>query len=106
MRALYATLIGGIAGAAMLVPAVEAAPKVGERVTVTACVVAGVGPGCLTIRDRDGTVYNITGATPRPPVGGTMIRLRGTVTDNLSMCVQGIVLDKIEWTATKQKCPN
>jgi len=57
MRALYATLIGGIAGAAMLVPAVEAAPKVGERVTVTACVVAGVVPTAASVEPNPVAVF-------------------------------------------------
>jgi hypothetical protein len=99
-------LVAGITGAVVLSSVAQSAPKVGEPVTVTACVYAGVGPGCLMLRGADGAVYNITGAKPRPPVGGSMIRLRGTVTDNLSMCAQGIVLDRIEWTVTKQKCPN
>ena len=53
----------------------------------------------------DGTVYNITSANPKPPLD-VMIQLRGTVTDKLSACNQGLVLDNINWTPTQQKCAN
>jgi hypothetical protein len=84
----------------------QAAPRRGDRVSVTACVFPGVAPNCLMIRDADGTIYNITAATPRPRLGERMIRLRGTVTDKASICGQGIVLDRIRWTRTRQRCPN
>ena len=83
-----------------------AAPKRGDRVSIAACVFAGVTGNCLMIRDADGTIYNVTAASPRPRVGAHMIRLRGTVTDRLSLCGQGIVLDRIRWTRTRQRCPN
>ncbi len=82
-----------------------AAPKRGDRVSIVACPVAGITGNCLMIRDAAGTVYNITSASPRPPLGGRMIRLRGTVTDRLSICGQGVVLDRIRWTRTRQSCP-
>jgi hypothetical protein len=91
----------------LLIPgAALAAPKLGERVSLTACPHAGVTPPCLTISDLDGTPYNITGATPKPPLNGRMIRLRATLTDKLSACQQGIVLDHIRWTPVRQKCTN
>ena len=34
-----------------------------------------------------------------------MIRVRGTVTDKMSICGEGIVLDRIRWTRTRQLCP-
>jgi hypothetical protein len=83
-----------------------AAPKRGDRVVVTACPFAGVTAKCLMIRGADGTIYNITAASPRPRFGQRMIRLRGTVTDKFSMCGQGIVLDRIRWTRTRLRCPN
>jgi hypothetical protein len=82
----------------------HAAPKTGEPVTVTACAYPGVTGLCLMINGPDGTVYNITGANPRPPLD-TAVRLRGTVTDKLSICGQGRVLNDISWSATQQKCP-
>jgi hypothetical protein len=85
--------------------AAGAAPPVGTQVSVRACPYAGVTDPCLMINGADGTVYNITSASPKPPPGG-MIRLRGTVTDKLSACIQGTVLDGITWRALRRKCPN
>jgi hypothetical protein len=82
-----------------------AAPKPGENVSVAACVRAGVEASCLMISGADGTVFNITSANPKPP-RDVIIELRGTVTDKLSACNQGVVLDNINWTATQRKCPN
>ena len=94
-----------IAVAAIVVPAAaQTAPKVGQRVTVTGCPFAGVTASCLMIKGADGTVYNITGVTPKPRVMDRMIRLRGLVTDKVSMCNQGVVLDRIRWTRVRQKC--
>jgi hypothetical protein len=87
------------------VAAALAAPKPGENVSVAACVRPGVEASCLMISGPDGAVYNVTGASPKPP-GDVVIQLRGTVTEKLSACNQGVVLDNISWTATQQKCPN
>jgi hypothetical protein len=84
----------------------QAAPQAGERVALTACPHAGITAPCLTINGADGTLYNITGAAPKPPLNGRMIRLRATVSDKLSACLQGIVLDRIRWTPVRQKCTN
>ena len=95
------------AGAALLLSlSAQAAPSVGQRVTVTGCAFAGVTATCLMIKSSDGTVYNITGVNPRPRVLDRMIRVRGTVTDKASMCNQGIVLDRIRWSRTRQQCSN
>jgi hypothetical protein len=98
---------GALAVAAVLIAgAAQAAPQVGERIALTACPHAGITAPCLTVSGPDGTVYNITGATPKPPLDGRMIRLRATVSDKLSACLQGIVLDRIRWTPVRQKCTN
>jgi hypothetical protein len=91
---------------ALLAGAARAAPQAGDRVALTACPHAGVAAPCLTINGADGTVYNITGASPRPPLNGRMIRLRATVSDKLSACLQGLGLDRIRWTPVRQKCAN
>jgi hypothetical protein len=91
--------------AALLSCAAQAAP-VGERVALTACPHAGITAPCLTVNGADGTLYNITAATQRPPLNGRMIRLRATVTDKLSTCLQGTMLDRIRWTPVRQKCTN
>ena len=57
------------------------------------------------ITGEDGSVYNITGANPKPPLD-VKIQLRGTVTDKLSACNQGLVLENITWTPTQEKCGN
>ncbi|HEY6258948.1 MAG TPA: hypothetical protein VIY51_24490 [Xanthobacteraceae bacterium] len=101
-RLVFAALLAGTLSAA----AAQAAPQVGERVALTGCPHAGVTAPCLTINAADGTVYNITGATPKPSLNGRMIRLRATVTDKLSACLQGTVLDRIRWTPVRQKCAN
>ena len=59
---------------------------------------------CLMIKSSEGKVYNITSITPRPRPLDRMIRIRGMVTDKLSMCNEGIVLDHIRWTRVRQQC--
>jgi len=49
---------------------------------------------------------NITSVSPKPRLVERMIRLRGTITDKVSMCNQGVVLDRIRWSRTRQKCSN
>jgi hypothetical protein len=88
-----------------LSPAPQAAPKRGDRVTVTGCPYRGVTAGCLLIRARDGSVYNISSVSPRPRESGRMIRLHGAVTERASMCAVGVVLERIRWTRTRQRCP-
>jgi hypothetical protein len=96
-----------VLGAAMLAtPAAQAAPKVGERIAITACPYRGVVATCLMIDGADGTVFNISGANPKPRLMGRMIWLRGTITDKASLCSQGTVLDRVRWTRLPQRCPN
>jgi len=76
-----------------------------ERVSIIGCPYPGVTGSCLMIKAANGTVYNISGVSPRPRLSGRMIRVRGTVTDKMSVCGQGIVLDRIRWTRTRQRCP-
>jgi hypothetical protein len=80
--------------------------KRSERVSVTGCPYAGVTGNCLMIKGPAGTVYNITSMLPRPRQSERMIRVRGSVTDKMSICGEGIVLDRIRWTRTRQRCPN
>jgi hypothetical protein len=77
----------------------------GKKVTVTGCPYPGVLATCLLIKDKDGTVYNITVANPKPPFNDVAIIVTGTVTDKLSICNQGTVLDDIKWDRTKMRCP-
>ena len=85
---------------------IRAETKRQERVSVTGCPSAGVTANCLMIKAPNGTVYNITSVTPRPRQSGLMIRVRGSVTDKMSICGEGVVLERIRWTRTRQRCPN
>jgi hypothetical protein len=77
----------------------------GDSVSVLACARPGVEANCTVITGDDGSVYNITSANPKPPLN-VRIQLRGTVTDKLSACNQGLVVENITWTATQQPCGN
>ena len=92
---------------ASLLSCVLASPAVaeGKKVTVTSCPYPGVLATCIMIKNKDGTVYNITGANPKPPFNDVAIIVTGTVTDKLSICNQGTVLDDIKWDRTKMRCP-
>jgi hypothetical protein len=95
---VLAWLVFGLAGAG-------AAPRAGVRIAVTGCPYAGVTATCLMLNDTDGTVYNVSGASPWPRLIGRMIWLRGTVSTRTSLCAQGIVLERIRWTRLRQQCP-
>jgi len=77
-----------------------------ERVTIAGCPYPGVTANCLMIKAANGPAYNITAISPRPRPSGRVIRVRGTVTDKMSVCGEGVVLDRIRWTRTRQLCPN
>ena len=96
----------GLGMLAPVAPAAYAASKLGDRVAVTACPYRGVVATCLMINAADGTVFNISGANPKPRLTSRMIWLRGTATDKVSMCGQGVVLDRIRWTRLPLRCPN
>ena len=76
-----------------------------ERVTIAGCPYPGVTATCLMIKGANGPVYNISAISPRPRSSGRVIRVRGSVTDKMSACGEGIVLDRIRWTRTRQLCP-
>jgi len=77
----------------------------GKKVTIAGCPYPGVEFACLMIKDKDGTVYNISAASPRPVPNEVAIALTGTVTPKLSLCMQGVVLDDIKWERSKARCP-
>ena len=90
--------------ATLLLPGTASAAP-GDTVSVLACARAGVEAKCLVITAADGRLYNITSANPRPPLD-VRIQLRGTETDKVSFCNQGLVVENITWTATQEKCGN
>jgi hypothetical protein len=98
------TAAAAILLATCLLPAAATAAP-GDAVSVLACARAGVEAKCLMITGVNGSVYNITSANPTPPLD-VKIQLRGTVTDKLSACNQGLVVENITWTATQEQCGN
>lgn len=92
--------------ALLLSSTAQAAPNVGQRVTLMGCAFAGVSATCLMIKDADGALYDISEIRPRPRVLNRVIRVRGTVSNKAGVCIQGIVLDRIRWSRTRQRCPN
>jgi hypothetical protein len=82
----------------------KAAAKTGAKITITGCANVGMPPTCTIIKGGDGANYEVTTARPVLPLDGTEVRLTGTVTDNLSICMQGRVLKDIEWSKTGKKC--
>jgi len=83
---------------------VLALPAVAADISVTGCVEPGVEAGCLLIKDADKT-YNVTHAKPTPQVGqhGTV---SGTLSEGISICQQGKILDPAVWTPdTGKSCP-
>src|SRR5262245_34865409 len=98
-------MVAVVLAAALALPA-QAASRAGQRVTITGCPFAGVTASCLMIKGADGTIYNITAISPRPRRLDRAIRVRGAVSDKVSMCNQGIVLERIRGSRTRQQCSN
>ncbi|MFY9291513.1 MAG: hypothetical protein WAP03_12565 [Methylorubrum rhodinum] len=75
-----------------------------QSVTVTGCPANGIEVGCIVIKDEDGKTYNITNAKPKPKVGSKAIKLTGTVSDKVSFCNQGTILEEIKYEETSKDC--
>jgi hypothetical protein len=103
---MAAGVVALVVVALLTAPAAVAESKRPARVSITGCPYPGVTGSCLMVKAANGTVYNISSASPRPRLSGRMIRVRGSITDQLSACGQGFVLDRIRWTRTRQRCPN
>jgi hypothetical protein len=78
--------------------------KAGAKITITGCASVGTPPTCVVMRGADGGHYEVTAARFAPPLDGNEVRLTGTVTDNVSICMQGRVLRDVEWTKTGKRC--
>ena len=75
-----------------------------EDITVTGCAAAGVEGKCI-ILESDGKTYDISAAQPTP-VPGTYGTVKGTLTDRVSTCQQGQVVDPATWKVDLgQQCP-
>ncbi len=76
----------------------------GEDLTVSGCAAAGVEGNCITLKAGD-KVYDITAAQPTP-MPGTYGTVTGTLTDKVSACQQGQVVDPAIWQVEVGKqCP-
>ena len=75
-----------------------------EDITVSGCASAGVEANCLVL-EAQGKTYNITAAQPTP-VPGTYGTLKGTLSDKMSACQQGVIVDPATWEVEPGKaCP-
>lgn len=69
------------------------------------CAFRGVDTTCLMVRSGRNT-FNVTAARPRPDLGRHLgIVGAGTRSGKVSSCGQGIVLENIHWSYTRQQCP-
>lgn len=82
-------------------------PKTDDKdaVTVVGCPVHGVEGGCMVLTDKQGAVWDISSARPRPRVGYQAIQVTGRKSRGISNCMQGTRLESIQWTYTGEQCP-
>lgn len=79
-------------------------PAFAEEISVSGCAAAGVEANCLVLKSGDKT-YNITAAQPTP-VPGTYGTVKGTLSDKMSTCQQGQIVDPAIWEVEAGKaCP-
>jgi len=77
---------------------------VAEDIKVSGCAAVGVEANCLVLK-ADGKTYDITAAQPAP-TPGTYGTITGTLTDKVSTCQQGVVVDPATWEVEPGKqCP-
>jgi hypothetical protein len=76
-----------------------------NTVTVIGCPVHGVEAGCMVLTDKQGAVWEIGSARPRPKVGYQAIKVTGRKSRGVSTCMQGTRLESIQWTYTGEQCP-
>jgi hypothetical protein len=78
--------------ALMSAPAMAATAPVGSKVHFATCTKPGVEAGCV-LAASGGATYNVTGLTPKlHPY--QWLQGTATVTDKMSHCMQGPVMDK------------
>ena len=91
-----------ILSAALLTMAIPAAA---EEITVSGCAAVGAEANCIILKAEDGKTYDITAAQPAP-APGTYGTLKGMLTDRVSICQQGMVVDPAQWQVKPGKaCP-
>ncbi len=98
---LSAVAVGFVALALLAAPMTARA----EEVTLSGCPLAGVEAGCVMLKADDGTLYNVSAAEPKPQPG-VAGKVTGTVSQDASLCMQGIVLKPASWQPTSgAACP-
>jgi hypothetical protein len=81
-----------------------AVPALAEEITVSGCASAGVEASCIVLKSGDKT-YDISAAQPAP-FPGTYGTVKGMLSDKVSACQQGQVIDPATWEVeTGKPCP-
>lgn len=84
---------------------VAALPAVAGEVSVSGCAASGVEASCLILKAEDGKTYDITAAQPAPEPG-TYGKVTGMLSDKMSICQQGPVVDPAQWQVEPGRaCP-
>jgi hypothetical protein len=79
-------------------------PALAEEISVSGCAAAGVEANCIVLKSGD-KFYDITAAQPTP-VPGTYGSVKGTLSDKMSTCQQGQIIDPATWEVEPGKaCP-
>lgn len=78
--------------ALMSTSAIAASAPVGSKVHFATCTKSGVEAGCV-VAVSGGATYNVTGLVPKPKPY-SWLQGSATVTDKMSTCMQGPVMDK------------
>lgn len=80
-------------------------PAFAEEITVSGCAAVGAEANCIILKADDGKIYDITAAQPAP-APGTYGRLKGVLTDRMSVCQEGMIVDPALWEVEPGKqCP-
>lgn len=82
-----------------------ALPALAEEISVSGCAASGVEASCMILKAEDGKTYDITAARPVPEPG-TYGKVTGTLSDKMSICQQGPVVDPAQWQVEPgRECP-
>lgn len=84
---------------------VGAAPAFAQEIRATGCLMPGVESGCMILKASDGTLYNVTSASPKPDIAQRLaISVIAKKFDGATTCMQGTALTDIHWAYTKMRC--
>lgn len=93
-----------LAAGCLIAAGVVSMPAAEERVSLVGCPIAGVEMNCLILKGRDNVAYDISAAKPMPRAGYLAVQLSGTKANKVGICQQGVILEDIQWSYTKEKC--